>query len=110
VGFSGYVVSDCGAIYDIHTGHRFVDSEGKASALSVKAGTDLTCGTEYKSLIKAVKDGLIREEEINTALKRLMTARFKLGMFDPPRWSPTPNPNLRKRHASSSRTLSQGSA
>jgi beta-glucosidase len=82
-GFAGYVVSDCGAVYDIHNGHRFVDSEAKASALSVKAGTDLTCGTEYKSLVKAVKDGLIREAEIDIALKRLMTARFKLGMFDP---------------------------
>ena len=52
--------------------------------MAVKGGTDLTCGTEYKSLIKGVKDGLIREAEIDTALKRLMTARFKLGMFDPP--------------------------
>src|SRR6185295_3920159 len=43
-GFAGYVVSDCGAIDDIHRGHRFTDSEAKASAISVKAGTDLTCG------------------------------------------------------------------
>jgi len=83
-GFSGYVVSDCGAIYDIHTGHRFTNSEAKASAMSVKAGTDLTCGKEYTSLIEAVKKGLISEAEIDTALKRLMTARFRLGMFDPP--------------------------
>jgi beta-glucosidase len=82
--FSGYVVSDCGAIYDIHTGHRFTDSEAKASAMSVKAGTDLTCGKEYTSLIEAVKKGLISEAEIDTALKRLMAARFRLGMFDPP--------------------------
>ena len=83
-GFAGYVVSDCGAIYDIHTGHRFTDSEAKASAMSVKAGTDLTCGKEYTSLIEAVKKGLISEAEIDTALKRLMAARFRLGMFDPP--------------------------
>src|SRR6185503_10636014 len=80
----GYVVSDCGAVYDIHTGHRFVETEAEASALSVKTGTDLTCGTEYKSLIKAVSSGLISEAEIDTALKRLMSARFRLGMFDPP--------------------------
>ena len=83
-GFAGYVVSDCGAIYDIHNGHRFTDSEAKASAISVKAGTDLTCGKEYTSLIEAVKKGLISEAEIDTALKRLMEARFRLGMFDPP--------------------------
>ena len=82
--FGGYVVSDCGAVYDIHAGHRFVKTETDASVLAVKSGTDLTCGTEYRSLVKAVRDGLISEAAINTAVKRLMTARFKLGMFDPP--------------------------
>jgi len=83
-GFNGYVVSDCGAISDIWKGHKFAKSEEAASALAVKAGTDLACGREYASLIKAVKDGLISEAEIDTSLKRLMAARFRLGMFDPP--------------------------
>ena len=83
-GFSGYVVSDCGAIRDIREGHKFAKSEAEASALAVRAGTDLTCGGEYASLIQAVKQGLITEAEIDTALKRLLTARFRLGMFDPP--------------------------
>jgi beta-glucosidase len=83
-GFNGYVVSDCGAIRDIWEGHKFVKTEVEASALAVRAGTDLTCGKEYASLIQAVKQGLITEAEIDTALKRLMTARFRLGMFDPP--------------------------
>ena len=83
-GFDGYVVSDCGAVYDIWHGHKFVKTEADASAVAVKAGTDLTCGTEYASLVQAVKSGLITEAEIDTSLKRLMTARFRLGMFDPP--------------------------
>jgi beta-glucosidase len=83
-GFDGYVVSDCGAIADVWKGHHFTGSEAEASAVSVKAGTDLACGREYGSLIEAVKTGLIREREIDISLKRLMTARFKLGMFDPP--------------------------
>lgn len=83
-GFKGYVVSDCGAITDIWKGHHFAKSEAGASALAVKAGTDLACGAEYSSLIEAVKHGLIGEAEIDVALKRLMTARFRLGMFDPP--------------------------
>ncbi len=83
-GFSGYVVSDCGAIRDIWEGHKFVKSEAEASALAVRAGTDLTCGNEYVTLLDAVKKGLITEAEIDTSLKRLMTARFRLGMFDPP--------------------------
>ncbi|HEY8413562.1 MAG TPA: glycoside hydrolase family 3 C-terminal domain-containing protein [Pyrinomonadaceae bacterium] len=83
-GFAGYVVSDCGAIEDIWQGHHFAKTEAEASALAVRAGTDLTCGREYSSLIQAVKNGLITEAEIDTALKRLLTARFRLGMFDPP--------------------------
>ena len=83
-GFDGFVVSDCGAIYDIWKFHKFVPAEMEASVLGVKAGTDLTCGEEYKTLVQAVKQGLITEAEIDTAVKRLLTARFRLGQFDPP--------------------------
>src|ERR1041385_2033042 len=82
--FGGYVVSDCGAIDDIYLRHKYLKTEAEASALAGKAGTDLTCGTEYKALVKGVKDGLITEAEIDVSVKRLMTARFHLGMFDPP--------------------------
>jgi beta-glucosidase len=87
-GFNGYVVSDCGAIRDIWEGHKFVKTEAEASALAVRAGTDLTCGKEYVTLLEALKQGLITEAEIDTAVKRLMTARFRLGMFDPPEMVP----------------------
>src|SRR5215813_4680745 len=83
-GFKGHVVSDCGAVDDIYKFHHFAKTVAEASAISVKAGTDLSCGREYRSLVQAVKDGLITEAEIDTALKHLMTARFRLGMFDPP--------------------------
>ena len=85
--FQGYVTSDCGAIADISGGHKFAPDQTAASVLAVKAGTDTTCGLghpEYPTLVQAVKDGKISEAEIDTAVKRLFTARFKLGMFDPP--------------------------
>jgi beta-glucosidase len=87
-GFDGFVVSDCGAIDDIYLRHKYLKTIGEASASSVKAGTDLTCGREYRSLAQAVKDGLINEKEIDVAVKRLMLARFRLGMFDPPEMVP----------------------
>ena len=87
-GFDGYVVSDCGAIYDIWKFHKVVPTEMEASVLGVKAGTDLTCGTEYPSLVQAVKQGLITEAELDTSVKRLLTARFRLGQFDPPEMVP----------------------
>ena len=87
-GFDGYVVSDCGAIDDIYKRHNFVKTAEEASALAVKRGTDLECGDSYKALVKAVKQGLISEAEIDRALKRLFEMRFRLGMFDPPEMVP----------------------
>jgi len=81
--FNGYVVSDCSAITDITAGHHFAPDVAHAAALSVKAGTDLSCGKEYGALTDAVREGLISEAEIDAAVKRLFTARFRLGMFDP---------------------------
>jgi beta-glucosidase len=83
-GFDGYVVSDCGAISDIYQTHKIVQTAPEAAALGVKAGCDLECGSVYESLAKAVAGGLVSEEDINRAVSRLFTARFKLGMFDPP--------------------------
>src|SRR2546428_1336396 len=92
-GFSGYVVPDCGAIDDIYLRHKAVATGAEAAALAVKTGTDLECGRVYTNLVDAVKQGLITEQEIGTAVKRLFLARFKLGMFDSPdrvRWAQIP--------------------
>lgn len=83
-GFRGHVVSDCGAIYDMVVFQKFVGSFEEASALAIRAGCDLTCGSEYQSLTNAVNDGLITEREIDVSASRILEARFKLGLFDPP--------------------------
>ena len=82
-GFQGYVTSDCGAVGDITSGHHYTPDDKHGSAVAVRAGTDTTCGNEYVTLVKAVQDGLIKESEIDIAVKRLFTARMRLGMFDP---------------------------
>jgi len=87
-GFKGYVVSDCWAVSDFYNGHKFVPDAAKAAALAVKAGTDLSCGGEYGKLNDAVKLGYISEAEIDVSVKRLFTARMKLGLFDPPEMVP----------------------
>jgi beta-glucosidase len=81
--FKGFIVSDCAAITDVVAGHKFAQDMPHAAALSVKAGTDLSCGKEYAALVDAIHQGLISEAEIDAAVKRLFTARFRLGMFDP---------------------------
>jgi beta-glucosidase len=83
-GFDGYVVSDCWAIYDIYANHKIVETVEEAVALAVKNGCELNCGNAYPALVRAVAQGLITEETIDKAVKRLFTARFRLGMFDPP--------------------------
>jgi beta-glucosidase len=83
-GFKGYVVSDCWVINDLYQGHGFTMTLDQASALSLRAGTDLTCGPQYKVLDRALEDRLISIEDINHAIARLFEARFRLGMFDPP--------------------------
>ena len=83
-GFPGYVVSDCGAIGDIYLGHKAAKTAVEGVAMAVKAGTDLDCGLEYENVVPAVRAGLLTEKDVDTALRRLLTARFKLGMFDPP--------------------------
>jgi beta-glucosidase len=96
-GFQGYVVSDCGAVIDIFQGHHFSASQPQASALSLQRGMDNECADffakvtdnhDYAPYLEAVKQGLLKESDIDAAVTRLMTARMKLGMFDPPEMVP----------------------
>jgi beta-glucosidase len=85
-GFKGFVVSDCGAIVDVFQGHKKTGDIEHASAMSLEAGTDLSCSIwtpGFNSLAKAVHDGLVPEDLVTKAAERLYTARFQLGLFDP---------------------------
>lgn len=82
-GFKGHFVSDCGAIDDFHQQHKVTKNAAESAALAVKNGCDLNCGCTYNDLVIAVKEGLITEAEIDTALGRLLSTRIKLGLLDP---------------------------
>jgi beta-glucosidase len=88
-GFDGYVVSDCGAITDFYQkeAHDLVETPEQAWGWAIASGTDLNC-EESKNFIRnnldsAIRIGMINESDINTSLKRLLKARFMLGVFDP---------------------------
>ncbi len=95
-GFKGYVVSDCDAVINIFSDHRFTKTQPEASALAVQRGMDNECidfakvkdDHDYRPYWEAYKQGILKESEIDTALVRLFTARMKLGMFDPPEMVP----------------------
>lgn len=82
-GFEGHTVSDCGAIEDLFTNHRVVETEAQAAAMALHTGCDLICGCVENGLREAVANGTLTESQIDVALRRLFTARFRLGMFDP---------------------------
>jgi beta-glucosidase len=96
-GFNGYVVSDCEAVRNIFNGHHYKPTQAEASAISLQRGMDNECidftakvtdDHDYAPYIEAVKKGFLKESEVDVALRRLFTARMKLGMFDPPEMVP----------------------
>jgi beta-glucosidase len=84
-GFKYLVVSDCGAITDFFTSHKVSSDAVHAAAKAVLAGTDVECqweNHEFKKLPEAVSRGLIKEEDINKHLMRVLIGRFDLGEMD----------------------------
>jgi beta-glucosidase len=82
-GFQGYVTSDVDSVKDVYQNHQFAASPEEAAAASLKAGCDLNGGTTYQALAGAVKAGLVTEADLDKALRRLFTARIRLGLLDP---------------------------
>jgi beta-glucosidase len=83
-GFQGHVVSDCGALGDIHNGHKVTRDAAESAALALQHGCDLGCDTVFDEIPVAIERGLITEANVDRALERTLGTRFRLGMFDPP--------------------------
>jgi beta-glucosidase len=86
--FKGHIVSDCWALVDLYQGHKVVANPVQAAALALKSGVNVDCGNTYPNLVAAVRQGLVTEQQIDSALIVLLQTRFKLGMFDPPSANP----------------------
>ncbi len=87
-GFQGYVTSDVDSVSDVYLSHGLVETPEAAAAAAVKAGCDLNGGTTYRALAEAVRQGLLTEADVDKAVRRLFTARFRLGEFDPAEGNP----------------------
>ncbi len=83
-GYKGLVVSDCGAISDFFQKgcHEVSATPSIAAGTAIIAGTDVECGSVYKNIPKALENGELTMDAINKSLKRLLTARIKLGDLD----------------------------
>jgi len=64
------------------TNHKIAKSPQEAAAIGIKGGCDMECGDYYKNLPLSVKENLLSEADIDIALKRIFTARIRMGLLD----------------------------
>ncbi len=83
-GFNGFVVSDYTGVMEM-TEHG-VGNMQEVSAMALKAGLDMDMVSEGlpKTLAKSLKEGKVSMEDIDLAVSRILTAKFKLGLFEDP--------------------------
>lgn len=81
-GFKGFIATDCGAVYDMFISHQSAKDSIEGMAKAIRAGVDNHCLGYPNAIIPAIEKGLLLEQELDTAVARVLRARFKLGMFD----------------------------
>ena len=79
-----YIVTDCTVVQYMVTEHEWTNNVANASALAMRAGTDLQCnGAAMDGLWAAWNESLIDEGDIDKSLTRLYSALVSVGLFDP---------------------------
>lgn len=114
LGFDGYITSDSGAIQAIWNRHHYTKTECEAGLLAIQSGTDVNSGPVYnKCLESLVKEKRLDEKFVDDAIRRTLTLRFKLGLFDPiedqPYWHVAPTEVNKKEHQDLSLELTRKS-
>lgn len=88
-GFKGYIVTDCGALDDVFTTHKYLKTSAEAAAAAIKAGINLDCSSVLQNdVVKAVQQKLITEKDVDLALAPVLLTQIKLGFYDDPKLSP----------------------
>ncbi|NOW98071.1 glycoside hydrolase family 3 N-terminal domain-containing protein [Mucilaginibacter sp. SG564] len=85
-GFKGYVFSDYGGLSQLYDFHKIAKDATEAALLGMKAGVDLEAARPdvYPHLIELVKAGKLKGSQIDTAVARILTMKFKAGLFEKP--------------------------
>ena len=84
-GFKGYVYSDWGAIEMLETFHHTAANKAEAAIQALTAGLDVEASSEcYPELFRLVKEGKLDKSYIDTAVRRVLTAKFECGLFEDP--------------------------
>ncbi|MBW5448507.1 beta-glucosidase [Cohnella sp. CFH 77786] len=85
-GFEGFVITDCGAINMLASGHDVAENGEEAAAAALKAGIDMEMSGDMfgKHLLSALKRGTVSEAKLDEAVLRVLKLKFKLGLFERP--------------------------
>lgn len=85
-GFKGMVITDCGAIDMLASGHDTAEDGMDAAIQAIRAGIDMEMSGEMfgKHLFEAVRLGKLETEVIDQAVLRVLTLKFRLGLFENP--------------------------
>ncbi len=84
-GFEGFVISDWASISEL-VAHGYAEDLDHASELAANAGSDMDMESwaYITHLVKNVREGKVSEDKINEAVRRILTVKFELGLFDDP--------------------------
>jgi beta-glucosidase len=82
-GFRGYVTSDGDGLQMLVGTHHIAADKAEAARLAISAGVDfdLSDGSVYRTLLWQVKMGTVPEAELDRAVARVLTTKFRLGLF-----------------------------
>ncbi|PYY37870.1 beta-glucosidase [Curtobacterium sp. MCJR17_055] len=86
LGFDGFVVSDANAVKSMETQH-FAASPTEAAVRAITSGLDMemcTFDPAFSRLPDAVAQGLVSEDVLDTAVRRILAVKFALGLFEHP--------------------------
>ena len=96
-GFDGFVTDDLGAVAlltgsparnPLEPGHHITEDPVLATAMAIKAGNDSDDAEFERNIPLAVERGLLTQQDVDRALRRVLRVGFRLGAFDPPEKSP----------------------
>jgi len=85
-GFKGMIVSDYDDITRLNSLHKIAGDDKDAAIKALMAGVDidLPVGTSYRNLTEVISNDPLLERYLNESVKRVLTLKFKLGLFENP--------------------------
>jgi beta-glucosidase len=86
--YSGFIITDMNSVLFLQTRHQVADNLEEAAILAVDGGTDMVLGTEgfHAGCVSAVRKGKLSEGLINESVRRVLKAKFDLGLFEDDRY------------------------